>query len=165
MAGEAAAYQALIQAQRALRKALERRRARMADRLAEHGQHSGPVEEQEPMACPACREQFALGSTCPDCDVELVGLSFLDRDWDPDADSDWDDAWSMLRRDRMRRAAETGGLVTTLFGVLTALSPFIYGSMLRVPNLTLILGLFTLAMAMGTAYWVLWESGRDQMSA
>lgn len=49
-----------------------RARARMA---ANAGAEEDPGE---PLVCPQCRQSQPTGLYCPDCDVELVGESFVD---------------------------------------------------------------------------------------
>lgn len=47
-------------------------RARMAA-------NAGSLEDPgEPLVCPQCRAQYDTGLYCVDCDVELVGESFVD---------------------------------------------------------------------------------------
>lgn len=31
----------------------------------------------EPLACPACKTEYDFGDACPDCDVDLVGVSVV----------------------------------------------------------------------------------------
>jgi hypothetical protein len=50
----------------------DRARSRMA---ANAGVHEDPGE---PLVCPKCRQTQPTGLYCPDCDVELVGESFVD---------------------------------------------------------------------------------------
>ncbi len=33
---------------------------------------------QEPLACPRCKEVYDFGAECPECMVELVGVSMVD---------------------------------------------------------------------------------------
>ncbi len=49
---------------------------------ARPGAEEGPAHEE--LVCPSCREPFLFGSTCPTCNVFLVGESLLSEDVDAD---------------------------------------------------------------------------------
>ena len=45
--------------------------------------HAGADLPDERLACPACRRAFDFGRCCPGCELELVGLSFVESAGDP----------------------------------------------------------------------------------
>lgn len=75
MAGDAAAYQAMRQMQAQQRAQREAREDRMRAKRGQRGRRAAPAAE--PMACPKCRAEYAFGDACPDCDVPLVGASWV----------------------------------------------------------------------------------------
>ena len=75
--GDAAGHGAVERQQVALR---EDRARRDQARIGRARQRRGGTEVAgEPMVCPACTTRYPFGSSCPDCAVELVGLSLLGK--------------------------------------------------------------------------------------
>ena len=154
MAGEMAAYQALVQAQRQMRRALERRRNRVAERIGGHSRNGVPSENAEAMACPTCRRGYELGSVCPECDEPLLCASFVATAGEEPDDDAWDDAMDALRRDRMRRAARTGALGASLFLGLAVVAPVPVSGTLGIPITAGPMVTIAAAIALFTGWWV-----------
>jgi hypothetical protein len=76
MSGSAGWEKGLMKGERAVHgqsgRVQDGARARMAA-------NAGNTEDPgEPLVCPQCRQSQPTGLYCPDCDVELVGESFVD---------------------------------------------------------------------------------------
>ena len=80
------AYRAMARQEQARLKKQEERRQQRCEKIKERHSHDedgarimSPAEEDigEELACPDCHLRFDFGTKCPDCEVWLVGLSFL----------------------------------------------------------------------------------------
>ena len=67
----------------AARRANADRYERKMDAIGNRVQNNAPASEE--MGCPACQETYVFGSSCPDCNVDLVSVSLMGSD--PEADN------------------------------------------------------------------------------
>ncbi len=83
--GGAEAYRAMARQEKERQKRLEERRQQRAEQIGSRLSYdedgalieSTPESVGEELACPGCHARFDFGQRCPDCAVQLVGVSFL----------------------------------------------------------------------------------------